>query len=57
MGTHSAGTLNVANNQLKQISDGLGRLQKLRMLDLGHNRLSTLPDAIGRLQSLSDLST
>ena len=35
-----------------EVSDGLGRLQRLRMLDLGHNRLTRVPDAIGDLIGL-----
>ena len=47
-------TLILADNELTEISGGIGRLQKLRTLDLGHNRLSHLPDALGDLTGMSD---
>src|SRR5688572_11738337 len=47
-------TLVLANNGLTTISDRIGRLQRLRMLDLGHNELADLPVALGELVNLSD---
>ena len=47
-------TLVLADNHLTEVSEGVGNLSKLRMLDLGHNRLRELPISLGRLEGLSD---
>jgi hypothetical protein len=47
-------TLVLADNDLSEVSDQIGRLQKLRMLDLGHNRMTRLPDTLSDLDSLTD---
>ena len=47
-------TLVLADNDLTEISERVGDLASLRMLDLGHNRLSDLPAGLGRLEDLSD---
>ncbi len=36
-------TLVLADNELQEVSEQIGRLKKLRMLDLGHNRLVRVP--------------
>jgi len=47
-------TLVLADNDLLEISNRIGCLKSLRMLDLGHNRLTQVPDALGDLDRLSD---
>src|SRR5690242_12001387 len=47
-------TLVLADNDLTEISERVGDLGQLRMLDLGHNRLSELPAGLGRLEALRD---
>jgi Leucine-rich repeat (LRR) protein len=47
-------TLVLADNQLSDVSEQIGRLRKLRMLDLGHNRLTRLPDTLADLDGLTD---
>lgn len=47
-------TLVLADNELTEVSDRIGELSQLRMLDLGHNRLSKLPISLGHLEGLSD---
>jgi Leucine-rich repeat (LRR) protein len=47
-------TLVLAENELSEVSCGIGRLKKLRMLDLGHNRLAHVPDAVADLHGLTD---
>ena len=47
-------TLVLADNGLSDLSDRIGGLKKLRMLDLGHNKLAGLPDALGDLSGLTD---
>jgi Leucine-rich repeat (LRR) protein len=47
-------TLVLADNQLSDVSGQIGRLKKLRMLDLGHNRLTYVPDAVADLDGLTD---
>jgi Leucine-rich repeat (LRR) protein len=49
-----AETLVLAENGLSEISERIGRLRKLRMLDLGHNELKEVPAALGDLAGLSD---
>lgn len=44
----------LADNDLTEVSERIGGLGRLRMLDLGHNRLEQLPEALGELQALSD---
>ena len=47
-------TLVLADNELPEVSSRVGRLKKLRMLDLGHNRLTEIPDAVADLDGLTD---
>ena len=47
-------TLVLADNELSEISNHIGHLKKLRMLDLGHNRLTQVPDALADLDGLTD---
>jgi Leucine-rich repeat (LRR) protein len=47
-------TLVLADNERSEISDHIGRLKNLRMLDLGHNRLTLVPDSLGGLDALTD---
>jgi Leucine-rich repeat (LRR) protein len=47
-------TLVLADNDLTEVSERVGDLSELRMLDLGHNRLRELPISLGRLEGLSD---
>jgi Leucine-rich repeat (LRR) protein len=47
-------TLVLADNDLTEISERVGDLSRLRMLDLGHNKLRELPCSIGHLEELSD---
>jgi Leucine-rich repeat (LRR) protein len=44
-------TLVLADNGLSDLSERIGGLKKLRMLDLGHNRLTRLPAALGNLEA------
>jgi Leucine-rich repeat (LRR) protein len=43
-------TLVLADNDLTEVSDQIGRLTKLRMLDLGHNLLTRVPDTLADLR-------
>ena len=47
-------TLVLADNGLRDVSSQIGRLKKVRMLDLGHNELTEVPDALGELDGLTD---
>src|SRR6202163_1485515 len=47
-------TLVLADNELSELSRQIGRLKKLRMLDLGHNKLTQVPDTLADLDSLTD---
>jgi len=47
-------TLVLADNDLTEVSEQIGRLKKLRMLDLGHNQLTRVPDALADLDGLTD---
>src|SRR5205823_12250383 len=47
-------TLVLADNDLSEVSDQIGRLKRLRMLDLGHNELVYVPDGLSDLEELSD---
>ncbi len=47
-------TLVLAENGLEEVSAQIGRLQKLRMLDVGHNKLTWVRDALGELTGLTD---
>src|SRR5580704_65029 len=47
-------TLVLADNDLTEVSEKIGSLRKLRMLDLGHNKLSQVPDALGDIVGLTD---
>jgi Leucine-rich repeat (LRR) protein len=47
-------TLVLADNDLTEVSERVGELQDLRMLDLGHNKLRRLPDSLGAIEGLSD---
>jgi hypothetical protein len=42
-GQVDAETLVLADNDLGEVSAKIGRLRKLRMLDLGHNALTSVP--------------
>jgi Leucine-rich repeat (LRR) protein len=44
----------LADNGHTELSDAIGHLANLRMLDLGHNRLRSLPESLGRLVGLRD---
>jgi Leucine-rich repeat (LRR) protein len=44
----------LADNGFTEVSERLGQLRSLRMLDLGHNQLSTIPETIGEIVGLSD---
>src|SRR4051812_43430778 len=46
-------TLVLADNDLTEVSADIGRLKRLRMLDLGHNSLSSVPESLGDLENLS----
>lgn len=48
-------TLVLAENDLSEVSGQIGRLKRLRMLDLGHNQLTCVPDALADLDGLTDL--
>ena len=47
-------TLVLADNGLCEVSEQIGRLTRLRMLDLGHNELTSVPDGLGDLDGLTD---
>jgi Leucine-rich repeat (LRR) protein len=47
-------TLVLADNALIELSEQIGHLKKLRMLDLGHNELTGVPHALGELDALTD---
>ncbi len=47
-------SLVLADNGLSSVSDRIGRLRRLRMLDLGHNQLTCVPDALADLDGLTD---
>jgi len=47
-------TLILADNGLKEVSERISRLRRLRTLDLGHNQLAKLPESLGELTELSD---
>ena len=47
-------TLVLAENALTEISGRIGKLKKLRALDLGHNRLTSVPHERGDLGGLAD---
>lgn len=46
--------LALADNDLTEVSEGIGCLKRLRMLDLGHNALTVVPASIGGIDALSD---
>lgn len=48
-------TLVLSDNELSEVSSRIGRLKKLRMLDLGHNSLTQVPDALADLDGLTEL--
>jgi len=50
----NAETLVLADNELVEVSEKIGQLKQLRMLDLGHNQLRAVPNAVGELAGLSD---
>jgi Leucine-rich repeat (LRR) protein len=50
-------TLVLADNGLREVSERLGGLRSLRMLDLGHNALASLPEAIGASKASRTSST
>ena len=47
-------TLVLAENDLADVSERIGQLRGLRMLDLGHNRLRRVPASIGDIEGLTD---
>src|SRR6476646_6970226 len=47
-------TLVLADNELSEVSERIGRLKRLRMLDLGHNQLTAVPDHLADLDGLTD---
>jgi Leucine-rich repeat (LRR) protein len=47
-------TLVLAENGLREVSEQIGTLKRLRMLDLGHNQLTHVPEALGQLNALTD---
>jgi hypothetical protein len=47
-------TLVLADNDLASISERIGGLKRLRMLDLGHNVLTAVPETLADLDGLSD---
>lgn len=47
-------TLVLADNGLTEISERVGELRALRMLDLGHNLLRRIPDSLSEFTDLSD---
>ncbi|HEX6495783.1 MAG TPA: leucine-rich repeat domain-containing protein, partial [Acidobacteriaceae bacterium] len=47
-------TLVLADNNLSEVSEQIGGLKRLRMLDLGHNDLTEVPGALGELDGLTD---
>ena len=50
-------TLVLADNGLSEVSERIGRLKRLRMLDLGHKQLTRVPDSVGDLDGLTASST
>ncbi|GAM51828.1 hypothetical protein EBME_0291 [bacterium endosymbiont of Mortierella elongata FMR23-6] len=48
--------LDLSNNALSHVPDGIGNLRKLALLNLSSNQLSGLPEALGNLSQLT-LST
>ncbi len=44
----------LADNELAEVYEQIGRLVQLRMLDFGHNRSTRLPDSLGNLEGLTD---
>jgi Leucine-rich repeat (LRR) protein len=47
-------TLVLAENELSEVSEEIGLLKKLRMLDLAHNQLTRVPDGLANLDGLTD---
>ena len=47
-------TLVLADNGLSEVSEHIGRLKGLHMLDLGHNQLTGVPDGLADLDGLTD---
>jgi len=47
-------SLVLAENGLSEVSEQIGRLKRLRMLDLGHNKLTRLPESLGEIEGLTD---
>jgi Leucine-rich repeat (LRR) protein len=47
-------TLILADNGLWDLPAQIGRLRRLRMLDVGHNQLTAVPEELGDLEGLSD---
>jgi hypothetical protein len=47
-------TLVLADNKLSEVSEQIGVLKRLRMLDLGHDDLAGVPAALGDLDGLTD---
>src|SRR5215831_4973794 len=51
---HELESLVLADNDLVEVSERIGELAKLRMLDLGHNQLTRVPGSLAGLDSLTD---
>jgi Leucine-rich repeat (LRR) protein len=47
-------SLVLAENGLSEVSEQIGRLKRLRMLDLGHNQLTWLPESLADIDGLTD---
>jgi Leucine-rich repeat (LRR) protein len=48
-------TLVLADNGLTEVSEQIGSLKRLRMLDRGHNKLPGVPETLGDLDRLDFL--
>lgn len=49
------GALDLSNQQITSLPDGIGQLQDLKELDLKNNNLESLPDSIGNCKGLKSL--
>ena len=47
--------LNISNNQIKQLPESIGNLERLHVLNASSNNLKALPNSIGRLKRLQTL--
>jgi internalin A len=48
-------SINLSYKRLSELSESIGNLQHLQVLDLNENNLSSLPESIGNLQNLKEL--